>query len=116
MPRKGQAYPVDDGLRERIERALEKRGWSHADFARELQVGRSTVHLLMKRNDEGGELRQSPLVPDVHMLFGWSPPMPASLEEEASEAVEMLKQMSPVERARWMERGQAILDEKKRRE
>lgn len=114
MPRKGQAYPIDDGWRKRVRLALEERGWTQSDLARELKVGRSTVNALLTPTDQGG-IQQTPLKPQVHMVFKWTPPIPPSLEEEAGEALELFQQMTPTERARWIERAHAIIEEGKRR-
>lgn len=114
MPRRGQAHPIDDGWRGRVQRRLEEKGWNQADLARAMGVGRNVVTKLLKLTDEGGAM-QSPLKPRVHEVLDWTPPIPPSLDEEAGEVLEMLKKMTPIERVRWLERGLAIIDESKRR-
>lgn len=114
MPRKGQAYPVDDGWRERVKRKLADLDWTQADLARELKCGRSTITALLKPTAEGG-VQQSPLKLAVHEALGWSPPIPPSMEEDAGEVWELLKQMTPIDRVRWLERGHALIDEAKRK-
>lgn len=105
---------MDDGFRERVERALKAKDWNQADLARALKCSRGAITGLLKSTAEGG-VNQSPLVPDVHAVFGWSPPIPPSLNQEAGEAIELLQQMSSIDRARWIERGLAIVEEAKRR-
>lgn len=110
MPRSGQAYPVDDGWRKRVDLALELKGWTRADLARAVGCSRGTItHLL------NGDVQQSPYVPAIHRALGWTPPLPPSLGGEAEEAIEILQQLDDIKRARWLERGRALLEEGKKR-
>lgn len=114
MPSEGRAYRVDDSFRRRVKRGLESKGASRADLARALKCSKGAITALLKPTAEGG-VQQSPLVPAIHLFFDWSRPIEPEDEEEASEAIELFKKMDAVARARWLERGQAILEEAKRR-
>lgn len=111
MPAEGQAWPIDDDWRERVERALKFKGWSRSELARRSGCGRSTITQLLEPKYE---IMQTPYVPAIEMALGWSPRIPISLEPEADRVLELFKSLDPMARARWIERGEALLDESKR--
>lgn len=104
MPRSGQAYPIDDALRARVERQLTTNGWTRADLARKAGCSRATITQILN-----GTVQQSPFVPAIHAAFGWSPP-PSSLSEDDQEAMEILRELDAISRARWLERGRATAE------
>jgi hypothetical protein len=110
MPAEGQAWPIDDDWRERVERALGFKGWTRSELARRSGCGRSTITQLL---DPKYKIMQSPYVPRIEAALGWSPRIPIVLEPEAGEVLELFKAMDALDRVRWIERGKALLDESK---
>jgi len=106
----GQSYPITQEWRARVGRELLRRDWFQAQLARALGCAAGTItHLLH------GEVKGSPYVPAIHVLFGWLPP-PAAGSEASEEALQILAGLDELGRARWFERGRALLDEQKQRQ
>ena len=89
---------------------MRRKGWKRADLARAVGCSRGTITQILN-----GSVQQSPYVPDIHTALDMTPPLPPSMEGEASEAIEILKQLDERGRTRWIERGHALLEELKRR-
>lgn len=110
MPRSGPSYPIDDHWRSRVQRALDERGWSRADLAREIRASRSVVTNILN-----GVVNQSPYVADIHLVLRWSAPTAPSdaplLAEEEQEVIDILRKLSDKGKARFAERGHALLEQ-----
>lgn len=83
---------------------MAKNGWSRADLAREMGVSRSVVSDLLN-----GKYKHSPYVPDLHKVFGWSPP-PPSLDAESEELMGIFGRLGPRDRGRLLERARDLLE------
>jgi transcriptional regulator with XRE-family HTH domain len=106
MPRSGQAHPVDDAWRARVEAELKKRGWSQADLAREIGAARSVISNLLS-----GLVKQSPYVPDIHAALGWTPPQGALANPETDELLALWARLDAMSRGRLLERGKSLVED-----
>lgn len=110
MPRKGQAYPVDDEWRARVRQRLTEKGLRLSDLARETKMPRSTLSELLD-----GKRRQTTYLPEIHDALGWDPPQSPLPSRDAGELMYLWDRMDEVGRQAMIDRGRARLDELLRR-
>lgn len=110
MPRSGIAIAIDDNWRKRVRAAMADRGWRQADLAREVGCRPSVISEIL-----GGRVSQSPYVSDIHERLGWEPPLPPVLSADAAELLYIWDHLDEVDRARFLERGRTILEERARK-
>ena len=104
--RKGVTHAVDDTWRDRVEVALERKGWSRADLARESKVGKSTISdLLNGQTNECMDLKK------IHKALGWDEPLPPVLSNDASELFGIWDRLDEFEKGRLLERARAIYEQ-----
>lgn len=109
MPREGIQYWIDDTWRQRTEARLTERGWSRADLAREADCDRSLITELLS-----GVRHQTTYLPEIHEALGFPPPQPPLLSIDDEEILGIARGMTSEQRARLIERGLALREEKKR--
>jgi hypothetical protein len=88
MPRKGQAFPVDDPWRRRVLVHLDEHERSKAWLSKEIGApSRSLVNELLELDPSKKRVHQSTFVPEIHKALGWPPPSMASAPDVVSEIV-----------------------------
>jgi hypothetical protein len=89
MPRKGQAFPVDDDLRRRVLLHLKNEGRSKSWLSKELKLSsRSLINELLELDPSKKRVHQTTLLPEIHKVLGWPPPkMPSAPEDLAPDVV-----------------------------
>lgn len=107
MARKsGVAYRVDDDWRNRAEAELARKGWTRADLARNSRLSKSTITGLLN-----GTQNECLDLPKIHNAFGWDPPLPPILSQDASELIGIWDRLSEFEKGRLLERARAIYEQ-----
>ena len=104
MAKPRPAYGIDDEWRGRVRRALEAKGWDQADLANKVHCSPSVISDLLN-----GKKHQSPYVPAIAVVFGWTPPIP--LTEDQDELMRLWNAMDDIDRGRLLERARAISEE-----
>ncbi len=113
MPPSGrrQTYFIDDDWRDRVRARLEELEWSQAELARRVGCSPAMITLLLS-----GQRSDSPLVWDIHVALGWSPPRSPFVAAEDEELWDIWQKMKAGgyerERQRWLERGRGLLEDR----
>jgi hypothetical protein len=110
MPRKGQAYPVDDDWRRRVSARLTELGWKASTLAKESGMPKSTLSELL-----AGERKQTTYLPELHGALGWDPPLPPLPTPDAHELMYIWARLDDNAKARLLERGRVMHEELQRK-
>ena len=106
MPRKGQAFPIDDKWKSGVIAEMETRGVSNADLARVLKVSRSVITEMFKP-----VTGQSTLVPGIHAFFGWPPPRIVIPSKDSDELAYLFANLSDAKAAALLERARVLYEQ-----
>lgn len=106
MRRGGISYPFDDAWRERVERALNERGWTRTELADRIKANKSTVSEILN-----GTVSRSPYVADIHAALGWTPPQPPLADPDTQQMLDMWARLDAMQKGKLLGRAEAMLDD-----
>lgn len=110
MPRKGQAFPIDDNWRGQVRSAIAERFKSEAAFARHARISKASLSEALSPGS-----KQSTLVPAIHRALGWPAPRPLLLSRDDEELLRLVSQLDTTDRAALRERAMTLLELRKKR-
>lgn len=75
---RGQTWPVNNSWRQAVDGELTKRKWSRAQLGRAVGSTGQAISMLLTPN----LVQSSRLVPRVHAVFGWPPPVAGRIDAD----------------------------------
>lgn len=109
MPRKGQAYPIDNEWRRRVVERLAEMKIKRAELCRRAKISPAALSEALS-----AESNQTTLAPAIHRALGWDPPRPILLSNDTEEIIRIVGRLDAEGRARLLERAVMLEEQRKK--
>lgn len=107
MPRKGYAYPITPGWRERVLEKIIELGITQNELARRAKISKTSLSDALNEASV-----QTTVMPAIHKVLGWEPP-PLALTPDTLELLALYEQMSERDQGAMVERARANVEKAK---
>lgn len=109
MPRKGSAWPITTEWRTVVLARIAELGISQNELARRAHVSKAALSQALNEDS-----RQTTVMPELHRALGLPPPVGPLLSQDDDELLRLGRSLTREDRAKMVERGQVLLEQRKR--